>query len=457
MTISVKFLVRGAIWTIGAYGLGQVIRLATNVWLARLLAPELFGIMLIVNSLRTGMELLSDVGIGQNIVYHKDANSPDFYNTAWSMQAIRSVLLWLVAVSIAAPVAHFYQSPILVYVVPLTAFSMVLAGFTCVSRSLLQKRLQIAKLNAFETITIIIAAAAQILFAYLSPTIWALVFGVIFASAVTMIGSYFLLPDVKQKFYLSRRFSSEIVRFGKWIFLSSILYFLSTNFDRLYLAKAVPLQLLGVYGIARSISELLGLVVLRLGNYVLFPLIASHSQISRDDLRKQLVPVRAKFLVLAATVFSLLAATADIPIKLLYDERYQAASWMLPVLIIGSWFSILAYLNESALLGLGKSSYTAISNGLKFAFLLIGLPLSLEFYGLIGSILVVVFADLFRYIPILIGQRREHFSFGRQDLIVSFAVFLLIGLWEWLRWISGFGTSFGSLPIEIGSLFGIGR
>ena len=56
MTISSGFLLKGAVWTIGAYGLGQVLRLATNIFLARLLAPELFGIMLIVDSLRLGIE-----------------------------------------------------------------------------------------------------------------------------------------------------------------------------------------------------------------------------------------------------------------------------------------------------------------------------------------------------------------------------------------------------------------
>jgi O-antigen/teichoic acid export membrane protein len=450
MRISLRFLLKGAIWTIGAYGLGQVVRLATNVVLARLLAPELFGLMLIVNSLRTGIELLSDVGIAQNIVYHKNGNDPDFYNTAWTIQAIRSVLLWLVAVLIAVPVAHFYQSPVLAFIVPLTAFGMVLGGLTPITRELLQKRLQIARLNAFELVTSIIASAAAILFAYLSPTIWALVCGGLFASAVTLIGCYFLLPDVSPKFQLSRGYTSEILHFGKWIFVSSVLFFLSANFDRLFLAKAVPLQLLGVYGIARSISEMLGLVVLRLGNQLLFPLLASHSHIARDDLRKQLAPLRAKFLLVAAVAFSFFAATADLPIRLLYDERYQAANWMLPILIIGSWFSILAYLNEYTLLGLGKPSYSAASNAAKFIFLLIGLPIGLKLYGLIGCIFVVILADLVRYIPIFLGQRREHFSFGMQDFSITVVVVLLTGLWQLVRWSSGFGTSFHALPDAIG-------
>ena len=453
MTVSIGLLLRSAVWTIGSYGLGQVLRLLTNVVLARLLAPELFGIMLIVNSLRAGIELMSDVGIGQNIVYHKDGNDPEFYNTAWTLQLIRGILLWLVALAVAVPIARFYQLPVLVYVVPIAAFSMVLGGFSSMTRLLLQKRMQVARLNAFETVLAFVSSIAFVLFAYLTPTIWSLVWGGFFGSVAAMIGSYFLLPNVRHRFYLSKRYTWEILHYGKWIFISSIVYFLSTNFDRLYLAKVVPLELLGVYGIARSISEMLGLVVLRLGNYVLFPLIASHSQMPRADLRAQLISIRAKFLFLAVIGLSLFAATADLPIKILYDQRYQAATWMLPVLIMGAWLSILANINESTLLGLGKPSYSAVANSSKFAFLLIGLPLSVKLYGLIGGIFVVVLSDLWRYVPILIGQRRQNFSFGMQDLFATFAVFLLVVLWEVLRWVSGFGTSFDSLQINVGSFF----
>ena len=104
---------KNAIWTVAGFGLIQVIRLATSVVLTRLLAPELFGIMVVVNSLRTGIELLTDFGIGQNIIYNRDAENPEFYNTAWTIQSIRGVLLWLIACAATVPVAHYYQAPIL--------------------------------------------------------------------------------------------------------------------------------------------------------------------------------------------------------------------------------------------------------------------------------------------------------------------------------------------------------
>jgi O-antigen/teichoic acid export membrane protein len=448
MTISTRSLLNGTVWTIGAYGISTILRTGTNIVLARLLAPEIFGTMLIVYTLRMGIEFISDVGINQNIIYNKNADDPEFYNTAWTLQLIRSVVLWLVFVAAAAPMAHFYESPILAVVVPVTSFSIVFTGLTSISKSLLQKRMQIAKLNVFDIIMAFVGSAATIVFAYFSPTVWALAFGGVFGSAVSMIGSYFLLTGVKQRIHLSKQYSLQILNFGKWIFFSSIVFFLSMYIDRLYLGKVVPLELLGIYGIARSISDLSGNLVLRLGNIVLFPFIASHSQMPRADLRNQLAAIRVKFLLVAVFGFAFFVATADFAIKLLYDQRYLAAGWMLPLLVVGSWFSVLAYVNESILLGLGKPSYGAVSNSAKLVFLLIGLPVMVKVFGLLGGVAVVALADLCRYVPILIGQKRERFSFGMQDLFLTTAVFLTIGLLEWLRWVSGFGTSFDTLPID---------
>jgi O-antigen/teichoic acid export membrane protein len=164
-------------------------------------------------------------------------------------------------------------------------------------------------------------------------------------------------------------------------------------------------------------------------------------------LRAQLAPLRLKFLLLASLGFSLFVAGADFVIKILYDERYHAATWMLPVLVLGSWFSTLATINESTLLGLGKPSYSAISNGSKFVFLLVGLWLGVHFFGVLGGVSAVALGNLFGYIPILIGQFRERFSFGMQDFVATLGVFALVAFWEYLRWAAGFGTSFDLVPI----------
>ena len=43
-------------WTTTSFGLVQLLRFTNNIILARLLSPPLLGLMLIVNSIRTGVE-----------------------------------------------------------------------------------------------------------------------------------------------------------------------------------------------------------------------------------------------------------------------------------------------------------------------------------------------------------------------------------------------------------------
>jgi O-antigen/teichoic acid export membrane protein len=442
MSLRTGKLVSGTVWTLGGFGLGQAVRLATSVVLARLLAPELFGTMLIVNTLMTGIQLFSDVGIGQNIIHSPRALDPRFYNTAWSLQIIRSIGIWLIILLAAIPAAHFYGAPILSTILPVSGFSMVLLGLSSVSPAILQKQMLFGRMTVFNLATALISSALFITFAYLSRTIWALVLSGLVGTAATTALSYFLVPGLKQRFHIDRPSLSEITSFGKWVYFNSMVYFLSTNFDRLYFAKVVPLQVLGIYGIARSLSDLVGITANHLGNSVIFPFIASHADRPRETLRRELVVTRGKFLVLVALGCSLFIATADLGIKLLYDQRYYAAAWMVPVLTLGAWFSMLAMTNESTLLGLGAPSYTAVANGVRFLLLVVGIPLSLKFVGFRAAVVTLVLVEVCRYAPIYIGQRRQRFSFAAQDAAITFAMFAMIALWEALRWACGFGTSF---------------
>jgi O-antigen/teichoic acid export membrane protein len=188
-------------------------------------------------------------------------------------------------------------------------------------------------------------------------------------------------------------------------------------------------------------------LVIHLGNIIVFPLIASHTNTPRAEVRAKLSSTRLNFLLVGGLGFSIFAATADLAIKILLDQRYTAAGWMLPVLLVGSWFSVLCSVNESMLLGLGRPLYNARANSLKFGCLLIGLPISLTKYGLIGGIIVVVAAECFRYVSILVGQIRERLSFGVQDFLVTLLVFIVIVLLEWIRRGLGLGTPFDDFTI----------
>jgi O-antigen/teichoic acid export membrane protein len=443
-----KILSRSAVerlgWTTGSYAIGQGFRLVNNVILARLLAPELFGIMLIVNTLRTGVELLSDIGIGQNIITNKNGEDPEFYNTAWTLQIIRGFLLSIICLISAYPISMIYKSQTIYQIIPVISSIFIFTGLSSVSRNIAQKKLNLKVIGIYDIFVNASSLFIHVIFAIITPTIWALVYGGVISSVVSMVGGFFLISGVKYRLVLSRKYVFEIISFGKWILLSTIVYFLSTNFDRLFIARSLPFQILGIYGVARSLADVFSLLIARIGGLVIFPMVAAAGH-SKEILREKLSQSRTSMLMGLAVAISLFVSSSDLVVLLLYDDRYKAAALMLPVLAVGVWFSALCTLSESVLLGMGRPSYGAIANVIKFVWLLIGLPLAIAFYGVAGAVGVMAASEFVRYLPLLHSQKVEQISFLKQDILITIAMFAMVIVWRALFWSLGISGGVESL------------
>ena len=120
---------RGSAFTAGSYIIAQMMRLASNLILTRLLFPEAFGVMALVSVVLVGMVMFSDVGVSASIAQHKRGDDPDFLNTAFSIHVFRGAMLWLVTCAIAYPLSLFYNAPDLAYLLPVAGLSLLISGF----------------------------------------------------------------------------------------------------------------------------------------------------------------------------------------------------------------------------------------------------------------------------------------------------------------------------------------
>ncbi|MBN8624428.1 MAG: oligosaccharide flippase family protein, partial [Planctomycetes bacterium] len=143
-------VLRGSFVTIAGYGLGQVIRLAGNILVSRLVLPEAFGIMALVNILIQGLAMFSDVGIEPAVVQHRRGDEPRFYNTSWTIQVIRGFALLLVAGLLAWPASLVYDEPRLLALLPAAALASVIAGFNSTAIFAARRHILLGRLTALE-------------------------------------------------------------------------------------------------------------------------------------------------------------------------------------------------------------------------------------------------------------------------------------------------------------------
>ncbi|MCX7066283.1 MAG: oligosaccharide flippase family protein [Methylococcales bacterium] len=446
-----KIATRGAYWTIADYGLSQALRFASNLILTHLLLPDLFGLMSLVNVVLMGLALFSDIGVGPSIVRSQRGDDPDFLNTAWTLQAVRGFVIWMVSLIIAYPMAQFYNSPDLVWLIPVVGLTAIISGFNSTGLLSSYRHLVVKKLVIMEFILQVLSLTIMITWAWFYQSIWALVAGTLCPSLLRMIWSHFLVPEQTNRFRWDKTAVQELVSFGKWIFISTAVMFLASQADRMILGKIFSLEMLGVYTIALTLSDLPRQMLAGLSHKIIFPTLSRLAHLPRPEFRSQLLNTRKRILMLLALGLAFMAAFGDMVILLLYDHRYDQAAWMFTLLAIGVWPNVLSQTIDQALFSIGKPSYAAAGNFFRFLFNIIGIPLAFHYFGILGAIAIVALNDVPFYVVITFGVWREGLSGIAQDMKTSLIFLSLLGLLLYGRWLSGFG-----LPSDIMRLDGGG-
>jgi O-antigen/teichoic acid export membrane protein len=443
MTSLQKLAMRGALWTFVGYGSGQVLRLLGNLVLTRLLVPEMFGLMALVQTFITGLNLFSDIGIRPSIVQNKRGDDPVFLNTAWTMQVIRGLVLWVGCFAIAIPVANFYSDPRLLWLVPIVGTTVVIDGFNSTSLALLSRKVAVAKLTLFELSIQSLSLTVMTVWAFLRQTIWALVGGNLLSSLCKLIWSHRLEPRMPHRFTWDKTAVHELTTFGRWIFLSTAMTFLAQQSDRLILGRLVSLEMLGVYTVAFTFSYIPNSVITAINGKVIFPVVSKKADLPRRELRAKILPKRWLLLAAVAVGIAALGSFGDLVIANLYDERYRDAAWMLSILALGNWPSAVSLTTNSSLLAIGKPVYGAFGYFFKFIYMVIATPLVFSQFGIVGAIAVIAFNDLPFYAAIAYGAWREKLTTVRQDLLATSLLLGLVVLMCAGRYWLGFG-----LPID---------
>lgn len=413
--------VSGSFWTairfVGEYGL----RLASNLILTRLLVPEAFGLMALVSVLMTGLAMFSDVGIQAIVVQSKRGDDPKFLDTVWTIQVLRGAILTAFAASLAGPMAAFYGEPQLQPLIWVASLTALVAGFNSISIVKLQRHLRVKKIAAIEVTAQFWSNLVTIIWGLLYPSVWALVWGGLVGSMGKMVLTHVMAREHRCRFAWERESIDDVVDFGKWIFVSTILFFLAGQFDRLIFGQLFSFANLGVFSIAMTFATIPTQVIWRIGSAVVFPALSR-----RRESELGLVPVyhRARLPLLLAGGFPVIFIVSCAPelIEVLYDERYADAGWMLQILAIATWVQIPQASSGNVLLALGIPRSIAVANGVKFAGLLLCLPFGYFAYGDAGAIAGLAGAEVFRYATLALAIRRLKLPILRLDLFVSLLV-----------------------------------
>jgi O-antigen/teichoic acid export membrane protein len=358
-------------------------------------------------------------------------DDPAYLNTAWTMQVVRGVLVWLISCLLAYPASIFYQAPELALLVPAIGFTAVIQGLHSPVILKFKRYLRVRPLIFLELATQFITVLITVFFAWKYGSVWSIALGGVVGSLIGCVLSYMIDRRELPTLAFESRAVGNIFAFGKWIFVSTALTFLIQQGDILVLGVFLSKDQLGMFSIAAIWSRIFLHLVLKLNERVMLPLYSEAYRDNRITVIDTIRKTRIHLLFATLPFICLMVVFGQLLIEFLYDPRYSSAGWMLQLLSIGTVGSVITATSGTALLSFGDSYRFMAFQVSRAVLLIICMAVGGYWFDVVGIIVGVAASKILSYPFLALALHKHGVWLPKIDAIALSisTVFSLAGIW----------------------------
>lgn len=315
-------MLKGVFWSAVEKYSGMAVSLIVAMILARLLCPEDYGVVAVVQIFLGFLNMLSSMGIAAAIVQRKDLTDDDLSNI-FTFSIIVALVLSLVMFGGAWGLAAFYDNPQILPVCQLLAFSVFFSTINMVPHALMTKNLRFKEMAMRTLVVQSVTGVLSIAAALAGWGVYALLVGSILGSLFTFLIFRHYYP-VRISRHLSMQPLRKIMSFSAYQFAFDFFNYFSGNLDKLIIGKLMPLSSLAYYEKSYRLMQMPLQNISSVVGPVIQPIMSSFQDDKADMAQKY-----NRIIKLLATVSFPLAITlyftADELIFLLFGSQWQEA------------------------------------------------------------------------------------------------------------------------------------
>ncbi len=385
-------------WSIVQIVSTNFLRLASNLILTRYLAPDAFGVMAMIGTLLAAFNLFTDIGLSQSITRDKDGEDDHFLRVAWTIKLCRGAAiagcvllaalgLWAIAPSFAPP-GTIYADPRLPLLVAISGLTPLIIGAESTTKELALRRLQNWRFTIIGILAQVLSLIAMVTFVQFSPTVWALLAGMLIMNITGLVASHLFYPGPRMRLVRDRVIADRFWQFGKYLMGSSSFSFIAQQADKLILAALLDATAFGLYVIAQIWVMAGKALIGRLTSRVGFPAMSDVIRNRPNELRRLFRKFQNTIDLICLSAFFLTYLFGEILIQMLYTQEYHIAGTYLSILSL-SFLMIRFRTLDSLLVNMGNSRSALTISAVRAISICITIPLSYNFLGLEGTLLAV--------------------------------------------------------------------
>lgn len=325
-----KHMLRGSMWAMATNWGQRVLGLVNTIILARLLAPEDFGLVTMAALVLGFLNMFSEVGTGLHLLRQPVATR-EHCDTAWTIGVLRGLVVGTLLALLAPLGAQYFNEPRVVPIILILAINTVLVGAFNIGLVLIRKELDFFKDFLFFIISRVFLLFVTVGLALWLKSYWAIVFGNLIGT-IFDIGLSYRIHPYRPRFSLAK--AKEYIDFALTTIPFFIAVFLTSRVDAFVVGRLSPAATLGIYNLSAELATMLTSDLVRQLGRALNP---SYAKLLED--RKKLVEAYLNSVSALATIsiafgFGLFAVSHDF-VAVVLGSKWQDTVGLLEWLAIG--------------------------------------------------------------------------------------------------------------------------
>lgn len=243
--IGKKHILSSLIWKFLERGGTQGVQFILQIFLARLLTPNDYGIIALITIFIALARVFVQSGFNTALIQGKDINEED-YSSVFYLSMFVAILLYIILFFTAPAVADFYKIKDFILILRVLSLTLFIGAVTSVQNAIVVRKMQFKKLFISSLGAMLISGVIGIIMAYKGYGVWALVYQQLSNQLIITLILWFVV-DWRPKLVFSIKKIKKLFFYSYKLLLSALLNTLYMNFRSLVIGKLYSPDMLGYY------------------------------------------------------------------------------------------------------------------------------------------------------------------------------------------------------------------
>ncbi|MFJ1626547.1 lipopolysaccharide biosynthesis protein [Marinilactibacillus psychrotolerans] len=401
-----------------------VINLLINSVLSRILTPEDYGIITIVQIFLVFFDMLADMGFGPAVIQNRTLDDDDI-GSIFKFSILISIALGVIFGLLGQPVNIFYDQDVFVPIFIILGFEIFFYGLMIIPRALLLKKKDFKSVNVLEVVSNIIYGVVAITLALLGFSYYSIILARV-VKIFCMFSFYFTHNNINFKAKLRKEPVLKIWAFARNQFLFNFINYFSRNLDNILIGRYMGAVPLAYYGKSYQTSIYPNTLLAGILSPVIQPIMSEYQDDKEVMKNVYLRVVRLLGnLSIPLSVFCFFAGN-DI-ILFLFGEQWVGSIPVFKILAISIWLQMIAS-STGAFYQSANRTDLLLFSGIQSTVLNVAAIIFGVYIGTIESVAtMVVISFSFNFIVNNYLLMYKTFDSGYQEVLVALSKPAILG------------------------------